>query len=225
MEQGQRESMFADTPSFTVLITLAPAFMCGAIYLTLSQTVQHLSAACSRFSPRVFYFVFIPCDLLSLALQATGGGVSAVTIGRNTAGVDFTLSGLGIQVITMTLFVGLSIDYAVRYAKFRKTLQSSTSTSSKEAHASEDNNSDDGEQQLETGSGADTDPLTRRFIIFVAFLVLAIVCIFIRCCYRIAELRAGYKGVLFRDEPTFIGLESVYVPPPPPPQIMFVFFF
>lgn len=184
--------------------------MCGAIYVTLSQVIQHLSTACSRFSPQVFYLVFIPCDMVSLVFQAAGGGVSSISLGRNAVGVDCTLAGLGIQVITLTLFVSLSIDYAVRYAKFRKTLECLNSI--KETQATQGNESGSGEQPPERGASA--DPLTRRFMIFVAFLALAIICIFIRCCYRIAELKDGYEGDLFHDEATFIGLESVYVLPP-----------
>ncbi|KEF52607.1 uncharacterized protein A1O9_11450 [Exophiala aquamarina CBS 119918] len=190
-----------------VVINLGPAFICGAIYVTLSQTIQHLSTACSRFSPRAFYLVFIPCDMISLVLQAAGGGVSSISLGQNTAGVDCTLAGLGLQVITLTLFVCLAIDYAVRYSKFRqmREISISISISSKESQAIEDN--EDGEQRPE----ASADPLTGRFMIFVSFLALAIVCIFIRCCYRLAELQEGYQGDLFHHEAAFIGLESVYV--------------
>jgi uncharacterized ion transporter superfamily protein YfcC len=132
--------------------------------------------------------------MISLVLQAAGGGVSSISVGQNAAGVDCTLAGLGFQVFTLTLFVALSLDYAIRYAEFRKMMEHSTKK------AAEHN---------EPCERAGTDPLTKRFKIFVSFLALAIICIIIRCCYRIAELKEGYEGDLFHDEGTFIGLESV----------------
>ena len=47
------------------------------------------------------------------------------------------------------------------------------------------------------------------FKVFVVGLTLSIVCILIRCVYRIDELSDGYNGPLIRNEPLFIGLEGV----------------
>ena len=52
---------------------------------------------------------------------------------------------------------------------------------------------------------------TTRFQLFLGFLVFAIVLIFIRCAYRINELKDGYSGGSFHMEGTFIGLESVMI--------------
>lgn len=51
------------------------------------------------------------------------------------------------------------------------------------------------------------------FKIFVASLSLATLLIWIRCCYRVYELSEGYSqySEALRDEPLFIGLESVMV--------------
>lgn len=55
--------------------------------------------------------------------------------------------------------------------------------------------------------------LNKRFKVFAAFLALAILAIFIRCCYRVYELSKGYNrdSKALRSEPLFIGLESVMV--------------
>lgn len=55
--------------------------------------------------------------------------------------------------------------------------------------------------------------LSLRFRVFVAFLTLATLTIFIRCCYRVYELSEGYSrdSTALRDEPLFIGLESAMV--------------
>jgi hypothetical protein len=53
--------------------------------------------------------------------------------------------------------------------------------------------------------------LPTRFKVFCAALALATVLILIRCTYRIYELSEGYSrdSEALRDEPLFIGLESV----------------
>ena len=51
----------------------------------------------------------------------------------------------------------------------------------------------------------------RRLVVFVGFLSLAVVTLWIRCCYRIFELSGGYQGPNIRDEGIFIGLESVMI--------------
>ena len=58
-----------------------------------------------------------------------------------------------------------------------------------------------------------THGLNIKFKIFAGFLSLAILTIFIRCCFRVYELSEGYSrdSEALRDEPIFIGLESVMV--------------
>lgn len=149
--------------------------------MTLSQTIRRLSTACSRLPPAAYYYIFIPSDVVSLTLQAAGGGISSSTIGANQVGVNITLAGLAFQVASLLLFIALSVDYAVRYGRYRK----------------------------EAGL-REVDLVTQRpFRVFVGFLSLSVVCILIRCAYRIAELHQGYGGDIFHDEGLFIGLEGV----------------
>lgn len=52
--------------------------------------------------------------MFSLILQATGGAMSSTSNGASQTGVDIALAGLIFQVITLTAFVTLSLDYAFR---------------------------------------------------------------------------------------------------------------
>ncbi|SPQ24693.1 6e80bec3-ca3f-4ba2-afb5-8579566786a1 [Thermothielavioides terrestris] len=102
-----------------ICVTTVPVYYCAALYVTLALAVNHFSPALSRFNPRLFYSLFIPCDLVSLALQAAGGGLSTSSSGSSQVGVDLALVGLGLQVFTMLLFCGLFADYLIRYARSR----------------------------------------------------------------------------------------------------------
>lgn len=77
----------------------------------------YLSKQYSRFRPSLYYWIFIPCDLISLTFQGTGGGLSSSTSGSNQVGVDLALFGLSFQVLTLCIFIGLCIDYFVRCSR------------------------------------------------------------------------------------------------------------
>ena len=99
-------------------------------------------------------------------------------------GVNISIAGLSFQVGTLSIFVLLAADYFFRYA--RKSPRSA-------------------------GSHSSSTKWTGRFKVFLGCLGLAILLIFIRCAFRIDELKEGYGGKEFHNEPLFIGLESVMV--------------
>lgn len=97
-----------------VMITIGPVFFSAAIYVLLSQIIEFLSVKHARFAPRLLIWIFIPSDILSLILQAIGGAMSSTSNGKSSAGVNIALAGLSIQVITLTAFLVLVLDYFVR---------------------------------------------------------------------------------------------------------------
>jgi hypothetical protein len=80
------------------------------------SSINFLDNRVSRFNPKFFVWTFIPCDVLSLILQALGGALSSIQAGTsNKSGVHISMAGLIFQVITLVIFVGLFVDYVVRY--------------------------------------------------------------------------------------------------------------
>ncbi|KAH6670880.1 RTA1 like protein-domain-containing protein [Plectosphaerella plurivora] len=98
-----------------VCITIAPLFFCAAIYVLLSQVVIQVDPSLSRFKPSLFYWIFIPCDIVSLILQATGGALSCLASTQEDVdiGVKISLAGLVFQVVCITFFCGFFADYLV----------------------------------------------------------------------------------------------------------------
>ena len=105
--------------------------------------------------------------------------MSTTSSGTSQIGVNIALAGLSFQVFTLVCFIGLCLDYAIRYRRSGDTYYQSK--------------------------------CTRQFKIFVGTLAFAIICILIRCIYRIDELSEGYSGPLISDEGLFIGLEGVLI--------------
>lgn len=82
------------------------------------ESINNLDRSVSRFAPKLFVWIFIPCDIVSLVLQAAGGALSSTQAGTgNKSGVKISMAGLILQVITLVIFVGLFIDYVVRYRR------------------------------------------------------------------------------------------------------------
>lgn len=95
----------------------------GQIADILHEThrVNALGPEQSRFNPKAFYWIFIPCDIISLTLQAAGGALSTVSSGSSKTGVDIAIAGLSFQVFTLTVFVVLVVDYVVLLLRWCRT--------------------------------------------------------------------------------------------------------
>ncbi|KAK5168334.1 uncharacterized protein LTR77_006903 [Saxophila tyrrhenica] len=95
-----------------VLITIGPVFFSAAIYVMLYQIAMYISPSSARFSPKIYYWIFIPCDIVSLILQAAGGALSSTSDGDSGPGVNIAIAGLVFQVVTLATFIAATVDYA-----------------------------------------------------------------------------------------------------------------
>jgi hypothetical protein len=153
-----------------------------SLELTYVHSVIYLDAKLSRIPPACYYYIFITCDVVSLSLQGTGGGMSSSSSGSSNLGADIAIAGLCSQVFSLTVFSCLAADYAFRYWRGHK------------------------------GKMATEGRITKQFSVFVGFLTFAVICILIRCVYRIDELSKGYTtGTLIHNQALFIALEGAWV--------------
>jgi RTA1 like protein len=162
-------------------LTIAPAFFAAGIYFTLGDIVTAVSPRASRIKPGGYAAIFIPCDVISLVLQGTGGGIASVRSQNNedpSLGNHIMIAGLSFQVATMSFFILLALEYAWRVRRMEK-------------------------------DNARLPVSSTKLGLFVGFFSLAIICIFIRCIYRVIELSEGWEGDLIRNETAFIVLEGV----------------
>lgn len=64
---------------YLITLTIGPVFIAAAIYLTLGRIVVVYGEEISRIRPRTYTTFFLGCDIVSLCVQATGGGIAAST--------------------------------------------------------------------------------------------------------------------------------------------------
>lgn len=148
-----------------VCLVLAPTFVAAGVYLTLKHIVLALGPEHSRLKPRLFTWIFISCDVVSLILQAAGGGVAAAAGKTNQyllkVGDDIIICGIAFQVATMAVCGLLGLDFFFRVARR--------------------GNGFAGEKALD-GTAPVISP--RRMQIIVAAMVFAYFTVWIRCIYR-----------------------------------------
>ena len=136
--------------------------------------------------------IFIPCDVVSLLLQAGGGGAASAASHSDrdpSIGNNIMDAGLAFQVFTLFIFMCLSIDFAIKtLLRYRKM------------------GSDDAFDQSHEALRK-----SKRFHGFLVALAFATLCIFTRSVYRVAELSEGWNGHLIKTQKYFIGLEGAIV--------------
>lgn len=168
--------------SYLIPLTIAPAFLSGAIYLNLGRVVVVYGPQFSYFKPKTYTIVFVTFDFISLLLQAVGGALSSQNDQHLLdIGVDIMIAGLAFQVFSLACF-GLAaayFEYQVRSRKDEPRNPAFASLRSK-----------------------------RRFQYYLIALGVATTTIFTRCVYRVAELQGGFGSAIANNETEFMILEG-----------------
>jgi len=192
---------------YLVTLTIAPAFLSAAIYLCLARIVVVYGEERSRFRPRTYTIMFCSCDFLALLLQAAGGAIASIskTNSGTQTGINIMLAGLSFQVFSLLLFSVACIDFGLRVYCFDRVPGHPYAS-----QARRDGNYSP--SSIITGAPLHTNlPQTRLFRAFLIGLSLATLTIFIRSCFRVAELSSGFHGSLANNEVSFMILEGAMV--------------
>jgi hypothetical protein len=91
-----------------ICLTLAPAFFMGGVYYLLAKLAMVYGPEFSLLKPMHYSLVFIICDLISIVIQAAGGGIAAIAVENNddtTPGTHVMVAGMAFQVFSMVIFI------------------------------------------------------------------------------------------------------------------------
>ncbi|KAJ5773997.1 hypothetical protein N7457_008893 [Penicillium paradoxum] len=104
-------------------LIIAPTFFTAGIYVLLGRFIQILGRDSSFLKPNLYLWIFCTCDVLSLVIQAIGGGIAsgeADKIGGNTdPGTHIMVAGIVFQLFSITVFVVCAIDFVRRTMRRR----------------------------------------------------------------------------------------------------------
>ncbi|KAJ5795558.1 uncharacterized protein N7518_004098 [Penicillium psychrosexuale] len=99
-------------------LIIAPTFFTAGIYVVLGRFIQILGRESSFLKPSLYLWIFCTCDVISLVVQAIGGGMAsgeANTVGGDTAtGTHIMVAGIVFQLFSVTIFVICAVDFIRR---------------------------------------------------------------------------------------------------------------
>ncbi|KAH8890724.1 RTA1 like protein, partial [Thozetella sp. PMI_491] len=175
-------------------LTIGPAFLSAGIYVCLRRIVALLGEDASRIPPVWYTRIFIPCDVLSLILQATGGGMAASEARGFSGSVDtgnyIMIASLSLQVFTLLIFIVLAGDFLIRVYRKQRHLRPRS--------------------YGPTPSFLSLWGMT-GFYGTLTSLAISTIYIFWRSVFRVAELSDGWTGSLMGRQDLFIGFEGVMI--------------
>ncbi|KAK4225110.1 RTA1 like protein-domain-containing protein [Podospora fimiseda] len=173
-----------------VCLTIGPAFLAAGIYSCLAKLVLIYGESNSRLKAAWYTRIFIPCDFISLVLQAVGGALASMADDQKTLdlGTNIMIAGLVWQVFTLVMFIACCVDFFFRVKKLKSSEYENNS--SRSAHLIRS---------------------SKMFKGFLYALAISTLTILWRSGYRVAELSEGFDGPLMAEQDLFIGFESVMI--------------
>lgn len=168
---------------YLVPLTIAPAFLASSLYLCLCRIIIFHGQQISRFSPRTYAITFMTNDFISLVLQGAGGGLAATANNNSESetGRNIMIAGVVFQVVSLLIFMGLWMEFLLRLCR--------SSSSAKDQRFAELRDA-------------------KRFAWFQYALSAAVVLVFVRSVYRVAELQQGFNGPIANNQVSFMILEG-----------------
>lgn len=194
-----------------VCLTISPVFTLGSLYYQLSKLIEIYGHKFALLHPSILYaYIFICCDIISLAVQASGGGVAGEESGQGKdvrPGTHVFVGGLAFQVASLSVFIILMTHFVFKvYVQTRWRYIGSVSLKPSIFRISQkelDHMYNEKFQFLRMV------PDRWVFHYFIYALIASVLLIFVRCAYRLAEMVNGWSGYLSVHENYFIILDGV----------------
>lgn len=200
-----------------ITLTIAPAFIMAGIYYLLAKliVVHGHGRTFSMLKPIWYSYIFVICDVLSLVIQAIGGGMAAVAVidfEDTDSGTHVMVAGIAFQVVSMTLFLFFWFDFLHRIY-FKVNPNVSFTFHNVIALVNNGKRADDIRAQCEPYFDQNHAHLRhgKFFKWFPHVVTGSVLFIYIRCIYRVVELAQGWTGYLITHEVYVMTLDAMMV--------------
>ncbi|KAI0126740.1 RTA1 like protein-domain-containing protein [Xylariales sp. AK1849] len=196
--------------TYLIPLTIAPAFITASIYLCLARIIYILDPNLrhTRLKPMTYTKIFVTFDLLALILQGAGGGLAATANDKKGSdlGVNVMIAGLAFQVFSILIFTGLCADFAWRLRKSRVSRKARVAVAGRDTSYGSGALNRFPENHGAVGYKAIEESFAFKGMIIA--MAAAVLLIFVRSTYRLAELQAGFDGALANNEVLFMIFEG-----------------
>jgi hypothetical protein len=177
------------TPFLIAICTtiIGPTPLLAANFVIVERIIVRLGAPFSRLTPKWYLIIFCSCDVVSLVVQGTGGGLAstATTPSGARMGANIMLGGIVFQLATLIVFSICAAEFFVRYLH-DAPVDKSTQTTKRE-------------------------PLTQKLKLMLIAVTFNSTCLFIRAIYRTIELSGGWHGRVISTQVYFNVLDGAMV--------------
>ncbi|KAJ6470947.1 RTA1-domain-containing protein [Mycena sanguinolenta] len=178
--------MFQPYEMQIVCTVMGPTPLAAANFIILGHIINLSSPGYSRVSPKLYTILFLCGDLISLVIQAIGGGMAATAVNQMrdpTQGGNIMLGGIAFQMATISFFVICATEFILRYLNNRPLGPSSKT-------------------QI---------PLSPKIRLLLCAVGFDTACLFIRAVYRVIELSDGWSGRIIETQVYFNVLDGAMI--------------
>ncbi|KDQ16601.1 hypothetical protein BOTBODRAFT_30523 [Botryobasidium botryosum FD-172 SS1] len=174
----------------------SPSFMAAALFITLGYMANRLGPQYSRLGPRLYTIIFCTVDLVSLIVQAVGGGAASAATTPEGAerGGRVMLGGIIVQLAALALYSFLAIEFLIRFYTHKPIRQVSELTDNENKRVS-----------------PERQKVDRTLKLLIVGLSLSTALLFIRAVYRTIELSDGWNGRIISTQTYFNVLDGLAV--------------
>ncbi|KAH9478584.1 hypothetical protein JR316_0009041 [Psilocybe cubensis] len=171
---------------------IAPTPLLAANFVILGNVIKRLGPAFSRLTPRRYTIFFTSSDVISLVVQALGGGIAASSNDNagSKLGSNIMLVGIIFQLVIILVYSAFSIEFYYRYNTNRPF---------------------EGRPTSDGILGSAQGRLTPNIKLMSYVLAFSTVLFFIRSIYRIAELADGWDGRIIQTQVYFNVLDGAMI--------------
>jgi len=177
-----------NTPFMIAICTtiIGPTPLLAANFVIVERIIGRLGTCYSRLSPKWYLIIFCSCDVVSLVVQGTGGGLASTANTSSGArmGADVMLGGIVFQLVTLIVFMCCSFEFFIRYLH---------------------------DAPVKSETVTKREPLTRRLKLMLGAMLFNSTCLFIRAIYRTIELSGGWHGRVISTQIYFNVLDGAMI--------------
>ncbi|KAI0735120.1 RTA1-domain-containing protein [Earliella scabrosa] len=168
---------------------MAPSPLVGALFICFEKVLVRLGEQYSRLRPQWYTRIFLTCDVISLITQGVGGGLAGSADSGDREQVDLggniMLGGIVFQMVSITVFVALMVEYFIRYMTDRPVRQLKNVAV---------------DASVETLTPPGRGELNMRMQLMILGIWLNTLFLFIRSVYRTIELIDGFDGKITQTQ-------------------------
>ncbi|CUM68019.1 uncharacterized protein PRCAT00005734001 [Priceomyces carsonii] len=206
-----------------VSLTIAPAFIMAGIYFLFAQLVIIHGRQYSVLKPMWYSYMFIVSDVVSLFIQAAGGGAASAATSENrdaSGGTNTMIAGIAFQVFSMSVFLLFWFEFINRIYFKNSNFEESGSKLSKRSLSSFfklvlnlKSVRVYREEYLEKFYNDKYRHIRHRVLFnwYPLVITLAVIFVYIRSVYRVVELAQGFSGYLIEHEVFLMVLDALMI--------------